>query len=198
MASTKAVAGTLRSPSWIMLQPPAKSVTKFTWFGQVCGTLSLLNLLVMYVIFCSVLQKLYSNDGPHPAPLPPTVTAWPGLNTSMHSRADRVHSLPSNLNQYRNQTNPNQISQSQASSTSSQPIKRILSWESGSRRKDLPDFDSEGSELRFKERPLSLDVTSNYDGSTTDCLPPQEMQVSPREGDDEVDLVQKKGKIRIC
>ncbi|XP_071788396.1 uncharacterized protein [Asterias amurensis] len=140
-----------------------------------------------------LLQKLYSNDGLVPAPLPPTVTAWPGLTNSMHSRADRVHSLPSNLNQYRSQTNS--ISQSQASSLSTsaqQPIKRILSWESGSRRRDLPDFDVEGSEARFKQRPLSLDVTSNYDGSATDCLPPQEMQVSPREGEDEVDLVQKK------
>ena len=50
------------------------------------------------------------------------------------------------------------------------------------------------NDARLNQRPLSLDVTSHYDGSA-DCLPPQEMQVSPREGEDEVDLIQKKGKL---
>ncbi|XP_038078123.1 uncharacterized protein LOC119745667 isoform X2 [Patiria miniata] len=142
-----------------------------------------------------VLQKLYSKANQLAGPLPPTVTAWPA---SMHSRAERVHSLPANLNQYRgsqSQSTVNPVNQSQAPSgrlsSGGEPIKRILSWDSGAARRGGDDFQPEANGASLKQRPLSLDVSSHYDVSA-DCLPPQEMQVSPREAEDEVNLVQKK------
>ncbi|XP_022109131.1 uncharacterized protein LOC110989218 isoform X2 [Acanthaster planci] len=146
-----------------------------------------------------VLQKLCGNADQPVAPLPPTVIAWPGLQDSMHSRADRVNSLPADLSQYRSwgtaasnpQPGQSQPLSSAGVSTAGQPIKRILSWESGAERHSIDEFQLDANGTSLKGRPLSLDVSSDYDVGA-DCLPPQEMQVSPREAKEEVDLVQKK------